>query len=182
MDEKIEEYKELRQEIRTLLSRQHNIKNFAYVITLGVFGAITTVKELYLISLLSAFLIGLLWLSELRRIMAVFRLSTYIEIFIEEDVANLRYETLSRQNNFSKGLLSKLLRLINNSDILILFVFHSTYGVVRCYNNNINLAIILTILFGLIFIILGYYSYRVAMKGENSEKENWLKVKDNLLA
>lgn len=177
MNEQIEEYKELRQEIRALLSRQQNIKNFSYVITLGVFGAITTIQDLYLISVISALLIALLWLSELRRIMAVFRLATYIEVFIEKDIADLKYETLSRYNKFSKGIYSKILRLVSNSDIFILFIFHATYSCIRCYKENIDLSMILIVIFSLMFLLLGFYSSKIATKGEQMEKDNWLQVK-----
>jgi len=180
MNNKIEEYKELRQEIRMLLARQQNIKNFAYIITLGVFGVISTYQKLYIVPIISAILIGLLWLSELRRINAVFRLATYIEIFIEKEISDLKYETISRLNKFSTSYISKILRLISNSDIFLLFVFHSVYGCIICYKEDVTISTMFIIFFSLTFIILGYFSFKIATNGENVERNNWLKVKEKI--
>ena len=89
----LEEYKQLRAEIRHHLARRSLNMKFSFTITLGVIGFGFEVENSYLF-FAGAVLICSLWLDELRRLRAIYRLGAYIEAIIEPELADLKWESL----------------------------------------------------------------------------------------
>lgn len=170
---KLEEYRQLREEIRHYLQRRQQNINFAIIVTVGVVGVGLRLNN-YILFLSSALLICFLWFDEIRRVQAVFRVGSYIEVFIESEVRGLKWETLGARHKIQTSFLS---RLIANGIYPLLFLLNAILGLSFIIKMDKNLAIIIAILFIIVFFSLSVRSFYVSTKGRQNEATFWGKQK-----
>lgn len=176
IEAKLEEYRQLRAEIRHFLERRHKIINFAIIITLGVTSVGLTLNN-YILFLLSALLIAFLWFDEIRRLQAIFRVATYIEVFIETEVAGLKWETLVGKHKVQTSFIS---RVISNAEFPLLFSLNSVLGLFLLIRVNTIIMVVIAFIFMVIFFTLSKKSHHVLTNGRNEEIEFWKKIKKEL--
>ncbi len=171
--EKIEEYKELRSEIRNYLNRRQQNLYFAIIISLGVIG-IGLRKSNYLLFLSSSILIAFLWYDEIRRLRAIFRAATYIQVFIEAYIKDLNWETFGAKHQIQTNFIG---RILANAEFPTLFILNAALGFSLLKFLNKYIFILLIILYSLIFLSLFNASYKVAKRGRSEELKYWEKIK-----
>lgn len=167
----LEEYKELRQEIRTYLSRRQQSKNFAYLISLGVIGLDSSKLGFgYLVFWVAAILILFIWYDELGRLRAIFRVAAYIQLFIETQVRDLHWETLGVRHSVNRSWVG---RVVSNAEFPLLITTHAILGATRlwptCWMASIAGAIIL--LFGI--GVISFKCIDLSRYGRKAEVESW---------
>ena len=177
----MEEYAQLREEIRTYLSRRQQSKNFAFMIALAVVGLDSSnlIKFGDLLFPVCALLISFLWFDEIGRIKAVFRVATYIEVFIESRVPALRWETIGGKHPIQKGAVR---RVVSNAEFPVLFVGFVLMSYLRFQGPHPTVAQAIAVVGALIVLYLGITSILVSRGGREREKAKWLSVYDNILA
>ncbi len=172
---KLEEYRQIRAEIRHYLERRSlNIK-YAITITLGVIGLGFGIQNSY-IFFASSIIIITLWLDEIRRIKAVFRAGAYVEVIIEKQLPGLHWETLGSKHKIQTSIIG---RLFSNLEYPILFLLNSVSGVISLKINDntpFYISIVAIILLIIILLILSIRSYLVLSRGRKIEVENWEKT------
>ncbi len=173
MEAKLEEYRQLRAEIRHYLERRHQIINLAIIITLGVIG-VGLAWNNYILFLSSALLIAFLWFDEIRRLQAIFRVAAYIEVFIETEIAGLKWETLGGKHKIQTSFIS---RVISNAEFPLLFSLNSVLGLFLLIRVNTIIMVVIAFVFMVIFFSLLIKSYNVSTKGRKKEVEFWEKTK-----
>lgn len=173
---RLEEYKQLRAEIRHYLDRRSlNIK-FAITITLGVIGIGLELKN-YLMFYAAFTLIWILWYDEIRRIKAVFRTAAYIEIIIEKELSGLTWETLGGKHSIQTGFFE---RLIANATYPILLVLNGLTGYFVMVSEHTTFCLwfkifVLLIQF-LLILTLVLISHKVSTKGRKNEIDEWRRI------
>ena len=175
----LEEYRQIRAEIRLYLEwRRHSI-HFAILISIGTISIGINWQNPY-IFLVPVFALFILWFDEIRRLQAIFRYATYIEVFIEKDISGLKLETLAGKHTINRSFWP---RMIANAWYLILGI--ACYGIGSYYmfrpsNLHLEQSLIvwwtLTLLFILISVMLLRKNYVVAIYGRNNEKKLWLEM------
>ncbi len=139
----IEEYKELRAEIRYYLARFDTLRRFGFLVTLGVIGFGFSRDNAYMLFLASGLMILFLWQERVRTLRGVFRLATYLETVVEPHLNELHWESFSSKHDFDLTPTSKLSRMFADLDLpalvvapvlLLALVPHSTGGEVRLKN------------------------------------------------
>ena len=169
----IDEYKELRAEIRHYLDRRQKNVHFAFIVTLGVVG-VGVEFRLWMLFFVSALLIAFLWHDEIRSLQAVFRLGAYIEIAIEPAVPGLNWERLGGLHDIQKSLLD---RAIANGMFPVLLWVQAVAGIILLESSaSINALILFFVAF--VFFFLIHRSYIVAKYGRENEKKAWQKIAD----
>ena len=129
----LEEYKELRQELREYLSRRQQSKNFVYLISLGVIGLDSSkISFDYFVFWISAVLICFIWYDEIGRIRAIYRVATYIQLFIEARLRDLHWETLGAKHSINHSAWK--FRLISNAEYPLLILTHTILGATRFWS------------------------------------------------
>lgn len=170
---KLEEYKELRAEIRHFLERRGQTINFAIVISLGVIGIGLELKN-HIIFYAAFILVWLLWYEEIRRLQSIIRTAAYIEIIIEKDMEGLSWETLSRRHSNQTNFIQ---RLIATAIYPVLLLLNGCIGVyvTKSQHPTVSASIIIAILiieFILMTIII-IKSDKVIRKGKEKEIAEW---------
>ena len=170
----LEEYKELRQEIRTYLSRRQQSKNFAYLITLGVVGLDSSKLGFgFLIFWIAATLILFVWYDELRRIRAIYRVAAYIEIFIETKLSNLHWETLGARHSINQKWFR---RIISNAEFPMLILTHAILGSFRLWPEYWEVSIFGILIAIYSIIIIGIKCVDISRNGRKKEVEIWRNI------
>jgi hypothetical protein len=168
----LEEYKQLRAEIRHLLERRSQNTNFAITITLGVIGIGIAIKN-NIIFFTAFFLICVLWLDEIRRIRTIFRNAAFIETQIENRLDGLSWEKKARKHKIHESLLEGFFAIAIYPILLIIIsVIEFSIPIDKQIISPLPI-IILEIVF---FLILTIYSVKVSRKGRKQELEEWERI------
>lgn len=168
----LEEYRQLRKEIRVYLKSNDESKNYAIIITLGAFGLDKWV-DYPSILFLSAFLICILWYNEIRYMKAIFRAASYIQVFIEKELPELKWETFGQHHIIQKSFID---RLLSNAQIPILLLFNLIFGSIYTIKGShfqIYILIIPVIIL-LLMIMLAIKSYITSKGGRAKEVRFWM--------
>ena len=128
----MEEYKHLREEILYFFNKEEQSQNFALLIALGIMGLGDKFKVEPLIIFVSASVIFILWLNEIRRMKGIFRIATYIEVKIEPKLKGLQWETLVGKHPIQKSWKYRILEFIS-MPLLILLV--TVFGFIQIFEN-----------------------------------------------
>ena len=88
----IEEYKELRAEIRMYLDRRTKNVQLAFLFVFAVIGLYEKIDSPYFY-LAACIVVGFIWFDHIRQHRAVIRIATYLEVFVEPNVMGLNWET-----------------------------------------------------------------------------------------
>jgi antibiotic biosynthesis monooxygenase (ABM) superfamily enzyme len=176
MQHKLEEYKELRAEIRHFLERRGQTINFAIIVSLGVIGVGFELKN-YIMFYTAFILVWLLWYEEIRRLQSIIRTSAYIETVIEKELKGLSWETLNRKHSNQTNFLQ---RSIATAFYPVLLILNGSLGVyvMKIDNPSISLIIVLTILtIELVFIVAIFLrSHKIIMKSKRKEISEWNRI------
>ena len=183
---RLEEYKEIRQEIRLYLSERNPIKKFAYILTLGVAGFIFQIEfeiiEKIILLLCSCFLILILWFQENRRMIAVIRLGSYIRQIIEPQCRGLNYESFATSYQEESNTDYKSNKIVACLDFPFMFLFLWILAIVYfvdifCLKDLSQYIIIISIIFLFVrFIYMCFYTIHIIKNGMKEEDSNWLIV------
>jgi hypothetical protein len=171
----LEEYAELREEIRTYLSRREQSKNFVLMIALAIIGldAANLVKFGDILFPVCALLIWFVWFDELGRIRAVHRVGTYIEVFIENKVPGLQLETVGGEHPIQRSLIR---RIVSNAEFPVLFLLFIYFSWNRLRTSNPFLAYFIASVALLMVCSLGIASLYLSRKGRDAEKAKWIEI------
>jgi hypothetical protein len=174
----MEEYAELREEIRTYLSRREQSKNFVFMITLAIIGldAYNLVRFGEILFPVCALLIWFIWYDELGRIRAIFRVATYIELFIESKVPGLRWETLGGKHQIQKRSIRRILSNAEFPALLLLFIWLSWS---RLHTPRPFIAYSFVLVALLMTVSLSIASIYVSRKGRDLEKAKWVAIQND---
>lgn len=166
------EYCELREEIRLYLGRREKSKTLVYAIALAIVGLDFSKAFPYDILLFpaAALLTYFLWFDEIRRIMAVFRAATYIEIFIEPRLEGLNWETYSRHHSIQSTWLP---RLGSNAQYPLIFIGMVAITVIRVFPEQCFVAYSIAAIGLLMAVLLTAHAYQVSKNGRDREKAAW---------
>lgn len=191
----IEEYKELRQEIRLYLSERNSIKKFAFTLTLAVTGFIFHAKinniENIILLLCSCLFILIIWYQENRRIKAVFRIGAYIRHIIEPYVDGLNYETHAISYQEETNIRYKINKLYACLDFpfmfLVLFGLALYFFMILEKSKNLImgkdlikcLTFISILIVFVLFIIMMIKTIIIILNGRKKEDDHWIKLKNN---
>jgi len=170
---RLEEYRQIREEIRTYIDRKNQNLNFSIAITIGVLSFGYKDNQ-YILFLSAALLIAFLWFDEIRVLKAIFRAATYIELFIEKKFRVLNWETIGGKFPIQTSIAS---RTIGNAIFPLLYCVNAILGILFINANNKILKYIIATFASIIFLVLIIYSLITAKNGRNQEKENWKKLK-----
>lgn len=175
----LEEYGELREEIRTYLSRREQSKNFVFMITLAVVGldSSSLVSFGELVFTVSALLIWFLWFDEIGRMKAIFRVATYIQTFLEPEVPGLNWETLGGRHKIQT---SWTRRIMSNAEFPLLFLGFVGLTWWRLRSSHPLIANSGAVIAVLMAAGLSFSSLQVSRRGRRTELANWLKLKSEL--
>ena len=175
----LEEYGELREEIRMYLSRRQQSKNFVFMIALAIVGldssSLVTFGEL--VFPVSALLIWFLWFDEIGRMKAVFRVATYIETFLEPNVPGLNWETIGGRHRIQT---SWIRRILSNAEFPLLFLGFVVLAWSRLHTSHPLLACCGFLLAIAMAAGLALSSLHVSRKGRRLERDNWLAIRREL--
>ena len=180
----IQEYSELRAEIRHYLERRQSTRRFAYFLSLAVLGIGTGNGDIIKSSDIPApvfivppLLLLSLWADELRRLRTIQRLGTYLRVVIEPYVQGFHYETLGLESKRKPTLLS---RVFPNADFPILLmsltilcawkfsIWKPTEGLV--------VASLISTVFLIAMLLILYQSVSIARSGEREEESLWMEA------
>ncbi len=189
---RIEEYKELRQEIRLCLSERNPIKYFAYTLTIALVGFFLAEKEAIEYYLKIYLLIGagslilVLWHQENRRVEAVFRIAAYIKYFIEDYIDGLNWETSGIEHSFDNKPPSLMSRFTANLDFIIIFFIIYIYSLFILLDNffcNITTWILMgaTGIIFVFFLMLFLNTFNIAFKKKKEIRSEWKIIRDNFI-
>jgi len=170
---RLEEYRQIREEIRTYIDRKNQNLNFSIAITIGVLSFGYKDNQ-YILFLSAALLIAFLWFDEIRVLKAIFRAATYIELFIEKRFRVLKWETIGGKFPIQTSIAS---RTIGNAIFPLLYCVNAVLGIIFFNSNDAILKYVLAGFAGITFFILIVYSLITAKNGRNKEKENWENLK-----
>ncbi len=152
-------------------SERNQIKKFAFTITLAILGFVLKFddsnqiifSELYYLLPISSILISFLWQQEHRRIIAIFRIGTFIEKFIESKVPGLNWESIGYKHPFDHATSSKVSRLFAGLDLPVLFILPLLLWSYKVYFSNRELMIVVDFFFDYIIckcLCTVYYDYK----------------------
>ena len=178
------EYKGMREAIKQLHERQGRDLYFTFLVFIGAISV--GFKWHYsILYMASSFIILYLWLDEIRIFNSIIRLGTYIEIFIEQEIDELKHFTMSGEHRLHKEKWLKLSKAFAHSIIPILsFTF---FLLALPYMNNLIpniscfISIIVYCIYSLIFIICFIYLFKWSIRStlcrRYSESVEWIKIK-----
>ena len=172
LENQLIEYKELRSEIRHYLERREKNVQFALVLTIAIVGAGSELRSSFLF-LISALLMAFIWYDEARTISAVFRVATYIKIFIEQTADGLDWETYGSFHPIQTSIFK---RIIANGVFPLMFLIHSVFAL-QLANWPQPWIIITSAGLGIVCISLIYESYKTLKHGRSQELKRWRRIK-----
>jgi len=158
----IEEYKELRSEIRMYLDRRTKNVQFSFVFTVAVAGLYDRINNPYFY-LAACIVIAFIWFDQIRQLRAVVRVATFLELYVEPKVPGLKWETYSAHHPITmrKGRKTSFVeRSIANGAFPLFLIGLGLIalldkGVNWCFLARVGLAIVLF----LIVLLLLWKSY-----------------------
>jgi Na+-transporting methylmalonyl-CoA/oxaloacetate decarboxylase beta subunit len=158
----IEEYKELRAEIRMYLDRRTKNVQLAFLFVFAVIGLYEKVNSPYFY-LAASIVVAFIWFDHIRQHRAVVRTATYLEVFVEPNVKGLNWETYASAHPITmrKGNRSSFVeRAVSNGVFPLFFVALGAITIIEKaiswpYEVRIGVACILA----LFLWFLGYSSY-----------------------
>lgn len=164
----LDEYKELRSEIRYYMDLGQKAYQYAFLILAGVFVAGIQYQDPSLFFLSSTIII-VLWFNKIRCTICVYRVATYIERMIEPNFDELNWETCGRLHSSQTTF---LIRFFSHATFPLLILISTTKGILLL-EQSIWIKI-LTSIASLFFIILLYfYSYKATKFGRERERKEW---------
>jgi len=172
---RLEEYRQLRAEIRHYLDRRNQNIKFAITLTLGVL-AVGFQLDNFALFFATFFLTLVIWFDQVRTTKAVNRVATYQELFLEKELDGISWETLGAKHDFHNKSESTFERLFANSTYPTLAVINGSSATVilnkeftvgLCFNILIVVALFISTL------LLGIRSYLVSRRGRNRAMEEW---------
>ncbi len=187
LEAKLEEYRQLQEAIRQLRVRQDRGLYFTFLIFIGVIS-IGFKWQYSILYMTSSFILLYLWLDEIRIFNSIIRLVTYIEIFIEQEIDELKNFTMSGKHRLhtKKGL--KLLRALGSGHGIIPLLSFVFFLLAIPYRNNLipnmscSISIIFYCIYFLIFIIsfdsLLIWSIYSTSERRDIEKKEWKRIKN----
>lgn len=181
-DAKLEEYRQIRSSMQKLEEREGRDLYFMFLVFIGVIS-VGFKWQYSILYMTSSFILLYLWLDEIRVFNAIKRLGTYIEVFIEQDIPDLKHYTKGGKHRLRSDPLMKLLQLLANSIIpLFSLVF---FLLAHHFKNNLipNISYLKSILiyyiyryfFWISFISLVAWSVWTVIMGRHWEKKEWEK-------
>jgi len=120
----IEEYRELRAEIRLYLDRRTKTSQIAFVFVIAIIGLYESIDSPYLY-LSASLVMAFIWYDQIRQLRAVSRIATYLQLFVEPKVEGLKWETYSTHHPFTmrKGTIWNFLDRVMWKDPFPIFFF-----------------------------------------------------------
>jgi len=171
----VDEYKELRSEIRLFLEQGQKNIHSAFIVLAGVIVIGVRFKE-PLLFLIGSLLVMLLWFNKVRCLVAVFRVATYIEIFIESKIPGLNWESYCGLHPIQGTVFD---RIIANGVFPLLLGISSIYGLF-IWECSFRLKITLIILLLVLIVALTLKSLQTARNGREIELKKWRLIKEKL--
>lgn len=171
----LSEYGEIREEIRTYLAGRDRNRKYVYTIALGIAG-IESSTDLMLewpVYLVATLLVAFFWFDETRRIKAVYRAGTYIQVFIESKLPHLGWEKRGQDSPIQRSVTG---RAIANGDYVLLYAGLSAYAVKKQLTTNglsHDLLIPVIVVLSLVFLSLAATSTVTFLTGRRSFLEGW---------
>lgn len=173
MDGYIEEYQELRSEIRHYLDRRAKNVNFAFAITTVVVGLSEKIEEPY-IFIIACLLSAFLWYDEIRRYIALQRVASYLELFIEPNVKGFNWETYGSQHSVQHSFLD---RLLSDGVFPLTFIIHTYLTMIFAKLTTLETVVAL-IPFAILFLILVYLSFTKLRGCREKEIQEWKRISE----
>lgn len=164
----LQEYRELRAEIRQHFEWRGKSLHFAVLLTAASVALSPRIGSSAMF-LLTALTIAFLWYDEVRHLVAVFRLATYLEVFVEPQVTGLNAETIARRHPIHTSVIERIIAngafpAMFGVQVVLLFERHDwepwQYTVVA-----VGLAVV--------FLGLVIHSVSVARTGRAREYDAW---------
>ena len=159
----IDEYNQLRGEIRMYL--EHGHKSLQLVMALGA-AAVTFGSNYPDLLLVSALIVAYVWYDEIRHLRAVQRTASYLEVFVEPNVEGLQWETTNQSHSFTRSYIN---RAIGEAPFPTLVLALTLYGFHRqewpMVWGSVACVVPLIVLFRL--------SYIEAVNGRDRERGRW---------
>ena len=174
MNAKLEEYKQLRTEVLHFLKERQFKIYLAILITLSVVS-IGYEKSNYWLFLSSVAIISFLWYDEIRRIEAIFRTAAYIQVFIESDIPDLKWETNIAKHKIHKSFLG---RFITDAHFPTLMIINAIPGIKFLNEVHHKTSIVTAVIFVIILFLLIFKQYKVSTNGREKAVESWEVVKN----
>lgn len=174
----LEEYKELRSELRLMLDRREKVRNFAYTIALGVLGLSFSEHvpnddyRAYLL-VVGAYCVFALWFDEIRRMRAIFRIATYIEVFTEPKFHDMHWENWGGKHNIQH---SKADRILANGDLAVLGVVLAGLGIEMLIYRHAVIGVLIGIGLLTVMLFTGFQGFLLFKRGRPSEKLRWERI------
>jgi len=184
MELRLEEYRQLSEELRIYLKqREFNITT-ARIVTFAAFTtSFSSLSKNYLllaeiILIISAFFVLVMWYDSIRRLLAMFRISTYLIVFYEQEYQGLQWHSLVAQHKIHKTILH---RILGNAMFPIMAFSLLAFSNYLGFNNLKfqNHEIILYTL-DILFLILIVLLIKESLNLENRRKQDiefWNKLK-----
>lgn len=177
----LDEYRELRSELRLMLDRREKVRSFAYTVALGVLGLglsdhVSIEYRPYLL-VVGSFCVLSLWYDEIRRMRAIFRIATYIEVYTESVVDAMHWESWGAKHRIQG---SRIGRVFANGDVGILGCVLAGLGVWMFFGVERILALTIAGLFVLLAAAIGTAALRMFPGAREVERANWARVRASL--
>jgi len=169
----LQEHKEIRSEIRQYLDWRSKSIQFSMALTTGAVALGPKIGT-GLLFLLTALVVAFLWYDEVRHLIAVFRLATYLELFVEPNVPGLEWETIGGRHPIQTDATE---RAVANGIFPTMFIVHATlmvrYSDWLPWQDRLAVAGL-----ALVFIAVATKSYSVFKHGRQRERDTWRRVSD----
>ena len=174
----IEEYKELRAEIRHYLSDTYVLRRFGFLITLGVVGFGFTGDDTYLLFLVGALMILFIWHERIRTLRNIFRVATYIEVIVEPHQTDLHWESYSSKHDFDLSSASKASRMYADLDLPVLYITNATIGILKLWPKHQQISIIVSIILLVLLLVELRVTFTTICTGKEQERNRWMRVRN----
>lgn len=167
----IDEYKELRAEIRLYLDRRSKMLQLTIVLVAGTIGAGAGLNQ-PLLFLISAVLVGTLWFNDVRQGKAVQRIAAYLARYVEPNVEGLNWETLGRQHQIQTAVVE---RAFASSIYPLLMATETVYGLILArWDWRVEAAA--GVAMAVLIVVLMSWSFRRTRRGRIVEDTAWAAV------
>jgi hypothetical protein len=182
LEAKLEEYRQIRSSMQKLDEREGRNLYFMFLVFVGVIS-VGFKWQYSILYMTSSFILLYLWLDEIKVFISIKRLGTYIEVFIEREIYDLKHYTSGVKNK----LLTKWwhpLGLPANSIIpifsLMFFILaiHFKDNLIPniCHQKSILYFNIYLFSFLAFFIYLLIWSIFIKLKVRDWEKDEWERI------
>lgn len=174
----LQEHKEMRAEIRHYMEWRGKIMQFTLLLTAAAVAVADQVRtgELFLLTTL---IVAFLWHDENRHAVAVFRIGTYLEVFVEPHVKGLSSETIGRHHSIQTSVWSVIDKSIGNGLFPALFVLHA-YLMVNYGDWTVRQKWVAVSGLMVVFIGISIRSLMILRSGRSRELKKWLDLRERL--